>query len=173
MLRSLTGGPELLTQPLEMLNLCFTRFAESAQGRRYGRRWHSLLSKDEGPKWGKANERRLDSAQGSRKDDSVVLVKNEECVHTSLAVSEFLSLYNTLGVGGNQASGSAVFTWLRAGKSGVFDLEGSAAALASEAFLRVAGKNRSEMAESEADGALKNVSRATLFLLCWFFGTAC
>lgn len=54
------------------------------------------------PRWGNTGEK-LRGKAGGRKDDGVVLVKNEEVVDTSLSASEFLSLYNGIGRGGSEA----------------------------------------------------------------------
>jgi hypothetical protein len=110
------------------------------------------------PKWGKSNERLVTDLFGSRKDDSVVMVKNEESVQTSLSASEFLGLYLKLGgKGSQQAAGSAVYSWLRGCSHGVFGLQNATAAIAGEAFKRITGKRREDMTQEEAETALRNV----------------
>jgi hypothetical protein len=110
------------------------------------------------PKWGKSNERLAADLFGSRKDDSVVMVKNEESVQTSLSASEFIGLYLKLGgKGSQQAAGSAVYSWLRGCSSGVFGMKEASEAIAGEAFKRIAGRRPEDLTKDEMEQALKNV----------------
>ena len=78
--------------------------------------------------WGNARAQATE-----RRDEAVVMVKNEELIQTSVCAREYVQLVK--GTGG--AMGGALCTWLRVGRLGAFGLDHLAAANARQMFMRL------------------------------------
>jgi len=87
----------------------------------------------------------------------VVLVRNEEVIHTSLDATEFLALYNGLqGSGGNEARGGALHSWVHAGPSGVWGMK-TIESISAEAFKRIVGHPMEGMTDADVNKAMLKV----------------
>ena len=100
----------------------------------------SRLLSSGGAAWGNARAQATE-----RRDEAVVMVKNEELIQTSVCAREYVQLVK--GTGG--AMGGALCTWLRVGRLGAFGLDHLTATNARRMFMRLAEKDPDAISADE------------------------